>query len=418
MIVYARVVPVCASEKGSGVKTLRDFDVQGKRVLVRVDFNVPLDAAGAITDDARIRKSLPTLQHIVGRGGIAIAMSHLGRPTSRADRSASLAPVAARLTELLGARVTFLENCVGEPVRRHVMQAKQGDVILLENLRYHPGEEANDPAFAKSLAGLGELYVNDAFGSAHRAHASVEAITRFLPSASGFLLEKEISYFRRVVENPDRPFAMILGGAKVRDKIELIENLLPHLDTLLIGGGMAYTFLSVQGHTVGSSKLDSEGRTVAERVLKEATRRRVNLLLPIDHRIAERFDASQSASVCGVDIPDGKMGLDIGPRTQEQFISALKGARLVVWNGPLGVFEFPAFAEGSCALAKALTQLPSCTTVVGGGDTAAFVKAFGFEEKVSHVSTGGGASLEFLEGKTLPGIAALESCEVSGDRPR
>ncbi len=400
------------------MKTVRDLDVKGKRVLVRVDFNVPLDAMGAISDDARIRKSLPTLQHILERGGAVIAMSHLGRPKSRADQGSSLAPVAKRLGELLKRPVSFLEDCVGDGVRARVSKARPGDVFLLENLRYHAGEEANDPEFAKALAELAEVYVNDAFGSAHRAHASVEAVTRLLPCGAGFLLEKEVVYFRRVVEAPEHPFAMILGGAKVRDKIQLLENLLPRVDRLLIGGGMAYTFLKVQGHSIGRSKLDAEGVSVAERLLRDAEKRGVKLQLPCDHRISNRFDASEKAVVCGIDIPDGKMALDIGPETEQRFISALAGSKLAVWNGPVGVCEFSEFAHGSQALALALTQLTGCTTIVGGGDTAAAVKAFGLEDAMSHVSTGGGASLEFLEGKVLPGVAALDAQAVAATRSR
>jgi 3-phosphoglycerate kinase len=392
-------------------KSVKDVDLKGKRVLVRADFNVPLDPDGAITDDARIVKTLDTLQYILSQGGKLVLMSHLGRPKGN-DASCSLKPVAKRLGELLSRPVRLLEDCVGENVKRDVLAMTAGEVILLENLRFHAEEEKNDASFAKELAALGEVYVDDAFGAVHRAHASVDGVTRFLPAVSGLLLAKEIDYLTRVVTRPERPFVTILGGSKVSDKIKVIENLLAKVDCLLIGGGMAYTFLKVQGIPVGSSKLDPPGMVIAKSVLEKAAQSKVKIVLPVDHIVAESFSET-AAGKTTEKIEDGWMGLDIGPRTIELFRREISAAKMILWNGPVGVFEWKQFARGSRAVAEAIAG-SAAVSVIGGGDTASAVKVFGLEDKMSHISTGGGASLEFLEGKVLPGIAALREKETVG----
>lgn len=385
-------------------KTVRDLQAQGKRVLVRCDFNVPLEN-GAITDDNRIVASLPTIQHLVKQGARVILCSHLGRPKGGPDPSASLAPVAARLSELLGQTVPLLPDCIGEEVAAAVAKMNDGDVVLLENVRFYAEEEKNDPAFAASLASLAELYVNDAFGTAHRAHASTEGVAHHLPAVAGFLIEKEINYLGQALENPKRPFVAIMGGAKVKDKIQVIDSLLPKVDQLVIGGGMAYTFFKSQGHEIGTSLLDADSLEYCKKLLDE---HRDKIILPVDIRIAPEFKADAPSTVVAIDgIPADQMGLDIGPQTQELFGEVIRKAGTVIWNGPVGVFEWEAFAAGTISVAKALTESGG-TTIVGGGDSAAAVEKFGFAEKVSHVSTGGGASLEFLEGKALPGIVALQ----------
>jgi 3-phosphoglycerate kinase len=368
--------------------SVRDLDLKGKRVLVRVDFNVPVKD-GKVADDTRIKASLPTIRHIVDRGGKAVLVSHLGRPDGKADPKYSLRPVAGRLQELIGKPVDF-----GEP--------KGGSITLLENIRFDPGEEKNDDALAKKLASYGDVYVNDAFGTAHRAHASTAGVTKyFKQSAAGFLIDKEIQYLGKVLTNPDKPFIAIMGGSKVSDKILILEQLTKKVDAIIVGGGMAYTLLKAQGKPVGNSKVEADKLDLARKILSSA-----RIVLPVDHIAADKFDAAAKTQVVA-DVPEGWMGLDIGPKTVELFKKELSGAKTVLWNGPLGVFELDPFAGGTRAIASFLAGLKGCTTVVGGGDTAAAVEKFGVADKMSHVSTGGGASLEFLEGKELPGIAAL-----------
>lgn len=389
-------------------KTIKDVDLKSKRVLMRVDFNVPLDDKLNITDDIRIRAALPTIKYAIDNGAKVILMSHLGRPDGKVVDSMRLTPVAKSLEKLLGKKVTKTDDCIGDAVKNTVNAMKPGDVVLLENLRFHAEEEKNDPAFAKELASLGDVFVNDAFGTAHRAHASTEGVTKYLPSVAGFLLEKEIQYLGSAVDNPTRPFVAILGGAKVKDKIKVIDNLLNKVDALLIGGGMAYTFLKAKGKTIGSSKLDKDGFETAKAALDKAAKKNIPILLPIDNIIADKFDANADSKLVGEDIPDGWMGLDIGPKTVKSFEDKLKDAKTVIWNGPLGVFEMDKFSKGTSDIAKFLAGLKGCSTIIGGGDTAAAMKKFKLEKKMTHISTGGGASLEYLEGTGLPGIDALQ----------
>lgn len=387
--------------------TLRDLDPAGKRVLVRVDFNVPVDEAGVITDDRRIRAALPTLQYLIERGAKVILCSHFGRPKGRVVDEYRLDRVGERLSELLGRPVTKLDDCVGEGPQRAVAALKPGEVILLENVRFYPEEEKNDPGFARELASLADLYVNDAFGAAHRAHASTAGVAAYLPAAAGLLLERELEVLGQALDNPRRPFVALLGGKKVEDKIGVIENLLGKVDALLIGGGMAYTFLKAQGYDVGLSIVDEPRLEFARECLAEAARRRVRLLLPVDLVVAQELSADAPAQVVAANaIPAGWMGLDIGPRTAENFGAELCAAQTVIWNGPVGVFELEAFSAGTLAMCQALTETRG-TTIIGGGDTAAAVEQMGFADKMTHISTGGGASLEFLEGRELPGVAAL-----------
>lgn len=384
-------------------KTIRDLEVQGKRVLVRVDFNVPMQD-GQITDDRRIRESLPTIQYLLERGAKVILMSHLGRPKGKRDPQYSLRPVAQHLSELLGRPVRFLEDCVGEAVEQAVQAMAPGEVALLENLRFHPEEEANDADFARALARLGDLYVNDAFGSAHRAHASTEGVAHHLPAVAGFLMEKELRYLGSILTQPERPFVAILGGAKVHDKIGVIQNLLPKVDRLLIGGGMAFTFLKAQGYEIGRSLLDSEGIEFARRVLQEADQK---IVLPVDVVVAPSPEAEAQAQVVPIDqIPPDQMGLDIGPQTVARFSEMIRSARTIVWNGPLGLFERATFAAGTRGVLQAVAE-SGATSILGGGDTAAAAEQLGFADRITHISTGGGAALEFLEGRTLPGVAVL-----------
>jgi phosphoglycerate kinase len=384
-------------------KTIRNLEVQGKRVLVRVDFNVPM-RDGQISDDRRIRESLPTIQYLLERGAKVILMSHLGRPKGKRDPQYSLRPVAQRLSELLGRPVRFLEDCVGEAVEQAVQAMAPGEVALLENLRFHPEEEANDADFARALARLGDLYVNDAFGSAHRAHASTEGVAHHLPAVAGFLMEKELRYLGSILTQPERPFVAILGGAKVHDKIGVIRNLLPKVDRLLIGGGMAFTFLKAQGYEIGRSLLDSDSLEFARRVLQEAGQK---IVLPVDVVVAPSPEAETQAQVVPVDqIPPDQMGLDIGPQTVARFREIVRLARTIVWNGPLGLFERAAFAEGTRGVLQAVAE-SGATSILGGGDTAAAAEQLGFADRITHISTGGGAALEFLEGRTLPGVAVL-----------
>jgi phosphoglycerate kinase len=384
-------------------KTLRDLDVQGKRVLVRVDFNVPMQN-GQITDDRRIQESLPTIQSLLERGAKVILMSHLGRPKGTREPQYSLRPVAERLSELLGRPVRFLEDCVGEAVEQAVQAMAPGEVALLENLRFHPEEEANDADFARALARLGDLYVNDAFGSAHRAHASTEGVAHYLPAVAGLLMEKELRYLGSALTQPERPFVAILGGAKVHDKIGVIQNLLPKVDRLLIGGGMAFTFLKAQGYEIGRSLLDSDRIEFARQVLQEAGQK---IVLPVDVVVAPSPEAEALAQVVPVDqIPPDQMGLDIGPQTVARFSEIARSARTLVWNGPLGLFERATFAAGTRGVLQAVAE-SDATSILGGGDTAAAAEQLGFADRITHISTGGGAALEFLEGRTLPGVAVL-----------
>lgn len=387
--------------------TLKDLDLQGKRVLVRVDFNVPTDDAGRITDDTRIRAALPTIRYILDHGGLPILASHFGRPDGKVVEKYRLTVVAERLEELLGRKVTKLDDCVGETVKQAVQAMRPGEVILLENVRFHPGEEENDPDFARALADLADLYVNDAFGTAHRAHASTAGVAKYLPAAAGLLMEKEISIMGQALEAPERPFVAILGGKKVEDKIGVIKNLLGKVDSLLIGGGMAFTFLAAKGLEVGRSIVDEAHRDFARQMMEEAARRGVRLLLPVDVVVAEEIsDKAQTAVVPVESIPQDKMGLDIGPKTAEAFTAVIQEAKTIIWNGPMGVFEVPPFAAGTRRVAEAVAKAHA-VSIVGGGDTAAAVELFGVAQQVTHVSTGGGASLKFLEGKELPGVAAL-----------
>ena len=386
-------------------KTIRDIQVAGKRVLVRVDFNVPLDKAGNITDDTRIRAALPTIQYLCDKDAKVILCSHLGRPKGKVTEEFRLTHVAKRLSELLGAPVTRTDDCIGPEVEKTVAAMKPGDVLLLENLRFHAEEEANDAGFAKKLASLADLYVNDAFGTAHRAHASTEGVTHYLPGVAGFLMERELNFLGKALAAPTRPFVAILGGAKVSDKIGVIENLLPKVDQLIVGGGMANTFLRAQGYEVGASLLEADKIELARDLLKRAGQK---LLLPVDVVVADDFKAEARHQTVAVNkVPAGWRILDIGPKSVEAFAPVLKKAKTVVWNGPMGVFEFPAFAAGTVAIAKALASTDA-TTIIGGGDSAAAVEQAGVADKITHISTGGGASLEFLEGKVLPGVAALQ----------
>jgi len=389
-----------------GKKTVPDVDVRGKRVLVRADLNVPLED-GAVGDDTRIRESLPTIRYLVEKGAKVIVCSHLGRPKGP-DASLSLAPVASRLAELLGLPVAFASDCVGEPARDAGAALVPGKVLLLENLRFHQEEEKNDPAFAAQLASLADLFVNDAFGAAHRAHASTEGVTHHLPAVAGFLMEKEVRYLSALVASPPRPFAAVVGGAKVSTKIAAIDHLLPKLDILVLGGGMANTFLKARGVDVRASLVEDEQVEVAKRILAEAKQRGVEVHLPSDVIAANSFRATAEAVTCAAtDVPAGHMILDIGPESVTAFAAALARAKAVVWNGPMGVFEWEKFAGGSSGMALAIAALDAIT-VVGGGETAAVVAEAGLQTRFTHVSTGGGASLEMLEGRVLPGVAALQ----------
>ena len=388
--------------------SIRDLDLRGKRVFMRVDFNVPLNDAGAITDDTRIRASLPTIQYAVERGARLILASHLGRPKGKPNPKYTLRPAATRLAELLGKPVAFGVDCVGAQVEKEAASLQDGDVLLLENVRFHAEEEKNDPEFSRQLAALAQVYVNDAFGSAHRAHASTEGITRYLsPAAAGLLMEKELEYLSKAVENPARPYVAIVGGAKVSDKIDLLQNLLKFADSILIGGAMAYTFLKAQGVEVGLSRVEEDKLDLAKELLASAESRGVKLLLPSDHVVAEKLDKDAVAENVGTgNIPANRMGLDIGPVTRAAYAQEIARAKTIVWNGPMGVFEIEQFAQGTVVIAQAVAA-SLAVSIVGGGDSVAAVHKAGVEAKISHISTGGGASLEFLSGLTLPGVAAL-----------
>ncbi|MGL5243950.1 MAG: phosphoglycerate kinase [Sarcina sp.] len=384
-------------------KTIEDVQVEGKKVLVRCDFNVPLKD-GVITDENRLNGALPTIKYLMDKGAKVILCSHLGK-----DASKSLAPVAKRLSEMLGKEVVFAADVevVGENAKKAVAEMKDGDVVLLENTRSRKEETKNGEELSKELASLADIYVNDAFGTAHRAHSSTEGVTKFVDTAvCGYLIQKELKFLGEAVNNPVKPFVAILGGAKVSDKIAVIENLLDKVDTLIIGGGMAYTFLKAQGYSVGNSLVESDRIDYAKKMIDDAAAKGVKFLLPVDHRIAKEFKDVEPVITENQNIPDGYMGLDIGPKTEALYADAIKDAKTVIWNGPMGVFEFENFNKGTIAVAKAMADADA-TTVIGGGDSAAAVNILGFGDKMTHISTGGGASLEFLEGKTLPGIAAL-----------
>jgi phosphoglycerate kinase len=387
-------------------KTVKDIDVKNKRVIVRVDFNVPLDEKLNITDDSRIKGALSTIQYLVDNNAKVLLMSHLGRPKGKVKDEMRLTPVAKRLSELLGQDVKKLDDCIGDDVEKTISTMKSKDVILLENLRFHPEEEKNDTGFAKKLASFADIFVNDAFGTCHRAHASTEGITKYLPSVAGFLVSKEIEYFEKATKNPDKPYVAILGGAKVSDKIDVITNLTEKVDAILIGGAMAYTFLKSEGVNIGNSKLESDKIDLAKEILQSAKSKNIRIILPSDHVIADKIDASAQKETVDKEIPEGKIGLDIGPKTVREFEDVLKSAKTVVWNGPVGFFELKPFSKGTEEIARFLAG-SNATTIIGGGDTAAAVNELSLGKKMSHISTGGGASLEYLEGKTLPGIAAL-----------
>ncbi|NPV53985.1 MAG: phosphoglycerate kinase [Firmicutes bacterium] len=388
--------------------TIKDVDLAGKRVLVRVDFNVPMNEKREITDDRRIAATLPTIRYLIDQGAKVILVSHLGRPKGKPVDEFRMDPVAERLSQLLGKPVTKVDDCIGELPKAALSKMKPGDVVLLENVRFYKQEEANDEGFAKSLAELADVFVNDAFGTAHRAHASTAGVARFLPAVAGFLMQKEIEVMGKALANPDRPFVAILGGAKVSDKIGVIENLLTKVDTLIVGGGMAYTFLKAQGKEIGQSLLEADKLELALGLIDKAKAKGVTFLLPVDVVVADRFAPDAGARIVSVDeIPPDWQGVDIGPRTLELFKGAIKGARTVVWNGPMGVFEMERFAKGTREIAAALAE-SGATTIVGGGDSAAAIEQMGFADKMTHVSTGGGASLEFLEGRELPGVAILK----------
>ena len=390
-------------------KTVKDIELKGKRALVRCDFNVPMKD-GAITDDTRIRAALPTIEYLRNSGAKIIIMSHMGRPKGEADMQYTLAPVAKRLGELLGCDVTFVTSpqVVDDAVVKAAEGLSEGQVMLLENTRFRKEETKNEEAFSKQLAALGDVFVNDAFGTAHRAHCSTAGVADYLPAVSGFLIEKEVEYLGSAVDDPKRPLIAIMGGAKVGDKIKLIENLLNKVDTLLIGGGMAYTFLKSKGYEIGTSILDEESIDLADKLMKDAESKGVNMLIPVDVVCASEFSNDADKKTVSADsIPADMMGMDIGPETVKLFAGEVAKAATVIWNGPMGVFEMPNFAVGTEEVAKALAA-SSAVTVIGGGDSAAAVKQFGLEDKMTHVSTGGGASMEFLEGKELPGIAVLE----------
>jgi phosphoglycerate kinase len=390
--------------------SIRDLDIEGRRVFIRVDFNVPLKE-GVIGDDTRIMASLPTITHALDRGATVVAASHLGRPKGKPSPQYSLQPVAGRLSDVLNRRVIFAADCIGEPARRAIEEAEgsRGGVVLLENLRFHAEEEQNDTAFAGALAALAERYVNDAFGAAHRSHASVDAITKHIPrAAAGLLMERELTYLGQALESPDRPFVAILGGAKVSDKLEVIENLIGKVERLLIGGAMAYTFLKSRGVPIGRSLVEDDKVDAAREIEAKAAKRGMRIELPVDHVVADRLEAGAAHDLLEMgDAHIGdRLGVDIGPATVAAYESCIRGARTVVWNGPMGVFEIEAFAAGTTAVAKAVAAVKG-TTIVGGGDSIAALKKSGMADRITHISTGGGASLEFLGGRTLPGVAAL-----------
>ena len=389
------------------LRTVKDIDLTNKRVLIRVDFNVPLKE-GVVTDATRIERALPTIKYILEQEGASlVVMTHLGRPKGERKPEFSLAPVAARFSELLGKEVLMADDCIGDAVEAQAKALEPGQVLLLENVRYYKEETKNDPAFAEKLAKLGDVYVNDAFGTAHRAHASTEGVTKYLPSVAGFLIEKEVKFFSPLLTAPEKPFVAIIGGAKVSSKIGVLQSLLDTCDTIIIAGGMAFTFLKVLGKEIGASLFEEDYIEVAANLLKAADEKGVQIILPLDHVCAAAFaEDAEAVAVDDQNVPEGLLGLDVGPKTLEAVRAALSSARSIVWNGPMGVFEFDTFAKGTTEVAKMVAESKGIT-VVGGGDSVAAVNKFGYADQIDHVSTGGGASLEFLEGKTLPGIAAL-----------
>jgi len=393
-------------------KTIEDIqDLTGKRVLTRVDFNVPLDDKQNITDDTRIRAALPTIKYLAEKGAKVILVSHLGRPKAGPDDKLRLAPVAKRLSDLIKKPVQYVKDCIGPEVEGVVAALKGGEILLLENVRFYKEEEKNDTEFAKKLASLADIYVNDAFGTAHRAHASTEGVTKYLKGYAGFLMEKEIKFLGQLIENPAHPFVAILGGAKISGKIEVIQNLLARVDTMIIGGGMAYTFFKARNVSVGNSIVEEDKIPLAKEILKTAIDLNKTVMLPIDHVVAEKFDAhADSQVVTRAGIPDGWMALDIGPDTVIKFSHAIKKAKTIFWNGPMGVFEFDKFSQGTTAIAKLVAEATQngAISVIGGGDSVAAIEKAGLADKITHISTGGGASLEFVEGKALPGIACLQ----------
>ncbi|MEH6940936.1 phosphoglycerate kinase [Bacillus sp. JJ722] len=386
--------------------SIKDIDVKGKRVFCRVDFNVPMQN-GVITDDTRVRAALPTIQYLVEQGAKVILASHMGRPKGQVNEDMRLTPVAKKLSELLGKEVAKADEAYGEAVEAEIAKMNDGDVLLLENVRFYPGEEKNDPELAKAFANLADIFVNDAFGAAHRAHASTEGIAKYIPAVSGFLMQKELDVLGKAMSNPERPFTAIIGGAKVKDKIGVIENLLDKVDNLIIGGGLAYTFIKAQGHEIGTSLVEEDKIELAKSFMEQAKEKGVKLYMPVDGVIAPEFGENVECKPVDIDsIPADWMSLDIGPKTAALYADVIKNSKLVIWNGPMGVFEFDKFANGTKAVAEALAN-SDAYSVVGGGDSAAAAEKFNLADKMSHISTGGGASLEFIEGKELPGVVAL-----------
>ncbi|GIN70839.1 phosphoglycerate kinase [Bacillus sp. J14TS2] len=389
-------------------KSIKDLDVKGKKVFCRVDFNVPMEE-GNITDETRIRAALPTIQYLSEQGAIVLLASHLGRPKGAVKEELRLTPVAHRLSELLGKEVAKADEAYGDSVKEQISKLGEGDILLLENVRFYPGEEKNDPELAKAFADLADVYVNDAFGAAHRAHASTEGIAKFLPSAAGFLMDKELSVLGKALSNPERPFTAIIGGAKVKDKIGVIDHLLDKVDNLIIGGGLAYTFVKALGHEVGKSLLEEDKLDLARQFMNKAKEKGVQFYVPQDVIVADDFSENANKKVVSIEeIPADWEALDIGPKTRETYQKVIQESKLVIWNGPMGVFELNAFAGGTKAVAEALAEATNTYSVIGGGDSAAAVEKFGLADRMSHISTGGGASLEFMEGKVLPGVAALD----------
>lgn len=388
-------------------KSVKDIDVKGKVVFCRVDFNVPMKD-GEVTDDTRIRAALPTIEYLTGQGAKVLLASHLGRPKGQVTEELRLTPVAKRLQELLGKEVKKADEAYGDNVKKQISDLKEGDVLVLENVRFYPGEEKNDPELSKAFADLADVYVNDAFGAAHRAHASTAGIAAYLPAVSGFLMQKELEVLGKAISNPDRPFTAIIGGAKVKDKIGVIESLLDKVDNLIIGGGLAYTFVKALGHEVGKSLLEEDKVDLAKSFMDRAKEKGVNFLIPTDVLVADDFSNDANTSIVPISkIPSDLEALDIGTETREKYADVIKNSKLVVWNGPMGVFEIDAFAKGTKAIAEALAEAKDTYSVIGGGDSAAAVEKFGLADQMSHISTGGGASLEFMEGKELPGVTAL-----------
>jgi len=391
--------------------SISDLEIEGRKVLIRCDFNVPLDERSRIIDDTRIKAALPTIRYALGRDCAVILMSHLGRPKGKVEPKLSLKPVAPRLRELLNLNVVMAPDCIGPSVEKMARELKRGEVLLLENLRFHPGEEANDEKFARQLASLADVFVQDAFGTVHRAHASTAGVPKYLPSGAGFLLQKEIKYLKQALEEPEKPFLAILGGAKISTKIGVIKNLLPKVDSLILGGAMAYTFLRAEEISTGSSMVEEGEIATAGEILKQASREEVTVLLPLDHVIAKRAsEDAESKEISEVSIPEGWVGVDIGSFSIKRFSSAVKSSRTILWNGPMGIFEIDKFSKGTQAIAQAIAEATKkgSVSIVGGGDSVAAVTKLGLQDNMSHISTGGGAALEFLEGKELPGIAALK----------